>query len=114
MTLTQQQKDFLLGYILAVIPELPTDLHKIILEVRMRIMNNGGRDIDEVETKQVLERMQEHKLLVIEDDKIMRKVRLNTCFNSPMVVEFMKAQLFNTAEPITFDPSNLRGFTRTL
>lgn len=91
MQLNDQQKSFLLCYVLAVIPELPTNLHKIILEVRMRIMNNGGRDISEDETRQVLEKMQEYKLVVIEDNKIMRKIKLNPQFTDPNMAELVKS-----------------------
>jgi len=107
MDLNIQQKSFLVCYVLAVIPEVFTDLHKVILEVRMRIMNNGSRDINEDETKQILERMQEHKLVAIEENKIRRKVKLSPQFTDPNIAEFIKASIFNT------DPGhiNIKGFS---
>jgi hypothetical protein len=56
-------------------------------------MNNGGKDISETETRQILEKMCEHKLVVIEDGKIMRKVKLNPQFLDPTAVEFIKAMV---------------------
>ena len=88
--MNKQQKEFLLCYVLAVIPELPADLEKTVLEVRMRIMNNGGRDITIDETKIVLEKMKEHKLVALEDGKIFRKVKLSPQFFDPMMAEFMR------------------------